>query len=78
MARAIGTKKDGQGHRLGSPSKRSAAEAAGTDIEAIRQGMGHSKSDTTKIYARAGVKATDNVAQLRVKSRAGNGMKTGS
>jgi hypothetical protein len=40
--------------------------------------MGHSKSDTTKIYARAGEKATDNVAQLRVKSRAGNGMKTGS
>jgi integrase len=54
----------------------SEAESAGADIDTIRQGMGHSRPDTTRIYTRAEDQATDNVAQLRVKSRDKNGPRT--
>jgi hypothetical protein len=74
-ARAVGVPDDVQNRdsRAGGASE---AETAGADIEAIRQGMGHSKPDTTRIYTRAAAEATDNVAKLRVKSRSKNGPQT--
>ena len=74
-ARAVGIPDDVQNRdsRAGGASE---AETAGADIEAIRQGMGHSKPDTTRIYTRAIAEATDNVAKLRVKSRGKNGPQT--
>jgi hypothetical protein len=41
------------------------AELKGADIEQIRQGLGHSKPDTTRLYLRAEEEATDKVAVLR-------------
>jgi hypothetical protein len=41
------------------------AELKGAHIEKLRQGMGHSKPDTTRIYQRAESEATAEIAKLR-------------
>jgi hypothetical protein len=41
------------------------AELSGADINTVRQALGHSKEDTTRLYLRAEHDATERVAKLR-------------
>jgi hypothetical protein len=68
FARAVGIPDVVQNRdsRAGGASE---AEAAGADIEHIRQALGHSRPDTTRIYTRAADAATSNVAEIRVNAR---------
>lgn len=45
------------------------ADNAGIDVEVTRKGLGHAKTDTTRIYTRNEAEATAQVAILRVKAR---------
>lgn len=75
FARAVGIPDDVQNRdsRAGGATE---AEVAGASVEQIRQAMGHSKPDTTRIYTRGTDAATADVAAIRVQSRAKNGAKT--
>jgi hypothetical protein len=64
IARAVGIPDDVQNRdsRAGAATD---AELKGADIEKLRQGLGHSKPDTTRIYTRAESEATAEIAKLR-------------
>ena len=64
IARAVGIPDDVQNRdsRAGAATD---AERKGADIEKLRQGLGHSRPDTTRIYTRAESEATADIALLR-------------
>ena len=64
IARAVGIPDEVQNRdsRAGAATD---AERKGADIEKVRQGLGHSRPDTTRIYQRAESEATAEIAVLR-------------
>jgi integrase len=64
IARAVGIPDDVQSRdsRAGAATD---AELKGANIEKVRQQMGHSKPETTRIYQRAESEATAEVAKIR-------------
>jgi len=64
IATAVGVPKDVQNRdtRAGATTD---AETKGVNIETLRQGLGHSKPETTRIYTRAEEKATADIAMVR-------------
>jgi site-specific recombinase XerD len=64
IARAVGIPDDVQNRdsRAGAATD---AELKGANIEKVRQGLGHARPDTTRIYQRAESEATAEIAKLR-------------